>query len=86
MKPHNIGETLILPACSAIVKTILGPEAEDEIKKIPLLNDTIGRRIVDLTNDTEKRLVNQVTESKLFSMQLHESTDVGGKAHLLALT
>lgn len=84
MKPHNIGETLILPACSAIVKTILGPEAEEGIKKIPLSNDTIARRIVDLSSDIEKRLVNKVTESKLFSMQLDESTDVGEKVHLLA--
>ncbi|XP_064113862.1 protein FAM200A-like [Macrobrachium nipponense] len=31
MKPHTIAETLILPACSAIVKTKFGSEAEKEV-------------------------------------------------------
>ena len=83
MKPHTIGETLILPACSAIVRTMFGPDAEAEIMKIPLSNDTMSRRIFDLSTDIEKRVINKVTESKLFSMQLDESTDIGGKAHLL---
>ena len=30
-KPHTVGETLILPACKAIVNAILGPDAEKEV-------------------------------------------------------
>ncbi|XP_068237172.1 protein FAM200B-like [Palaemon carinicauda] len=36
MKPHTIAETLILTACSAIVKTMFGSEAEKEVRKIPV--------------------------------------------------
>ena len=44
MKAHTIAESLILPACQAIVKTMFGDEAEKEIKKIPLSDNTISRR------------------------------------------
>lgn len=35
MKLHTTAETLILPACNAIVKTMFGSEAEKEVKKFP---------------------------------------------------
>jgi len=35
-KPHTIGESLILPACSEIVRIMFGSVAEAEIKKIHL--------------------------------------------------
>ena len=46
-KPHMEAEKEIFPACSAIVKTMFGPEAEEKIK-IPLSNNTIHRRICDM--------------------------------------
>jgi hypothetical protein len=33
IKPHTIAETVILPACSSIVKIMFGNEAELEVKK-----------------------------------------------------
>jgi len=47
MKPHTIGEQLILPACREIIKYFL--EAEQEILKIPLSDNTISRRINDMS-------------------------------------
>ncbi|XP_023211907.1 protein ZBED8-like [Centruroides sculpturatus] len=70
MKPHTIGETLIRPAYTAIVRTIFGAEAKEEIKKIPLSNDTTSRRISDLSVDIENWM----------------SQVIGGKAQLLAFT
>ena len=46
-KPHTVGETLILPACkamvNAIVNAILGPDAEKEVAKVPLSDNAIAR-------------------------------------------
>ena len=36
MRPHTIAETLIRQACAAIVRIMLGTEAEEEIKKVSL--------------------------------------------------
>lgn len=54
MKPYAITKTLILAACSAIVGTVFGNEVEEEVKKIPLLVNTISRRIYDISTDIEK--------------------------------
>ena len=53
MKVHTIAESLILPACQAIVKTMYGAEAEKEINVIPLSDHTISRRITDMSDDIE---------------------------------
>ena len=80
-KPHTEVESLILPAC-AIVKTMFGSEYEKEIKKIPLSKNTICRRICDMSANIEDTVINAVKESKIFAMQVDESTDISGKAQL----
>ncbi|XP_068232182.1 SCAN domain-containing protein 3-like [Palaemon carinicauda] len=83
MKPHTIAETLILPACSAIVKTMFGSEAEKEVRKIPVSDSTISRRIHDMSSDIEETVCTSVKESEMFALQVDESTDIGGMAQLL---
>ncbi|XP_068246786.1 SCAN domain-containing protein 3-like [Palaemon carinicauda] len=83
MKPHTIAETLILPACSAIVKTMFGGEAEKEVRKIPVSDSTISRRIHDMSADIEETVCTSVKESEMFALQVDESTDIGGMAQLL---
>ena len=51
MKAHTISESLILPACQAIVKTMFAAEAEEEINKITLSDNTISRRIPDMSDN-----------------------------------
>ena len=53
-KSHTLAESIILPACRKIVKIILGDKAEQEIRKIPLLKNTIQRSIVDLSVNTKE--------------------------------
>ena len=83
-KPHTEAESLILPACCAIVKTMFGSEYEKEIEKIPLNKNTICRGICDMSANIQDTVINAVKESKIFAMQVDESTDISGKAQLLA--
>jgi len=45
MKPHSIVESLIMPACKVMVRTMIGEEAEKIISKMPSSNNTVSRRI-----------------------------------------
>ena len=55
-------------------------EYEKEIKKIPLSNNSISRRICDMSANIEDTVINAVKESKIFAMQVDESADISGKA------
>ncbi|CAH2013090.1 unnamed protein product [Acanthoscelides obtectus] len=82
-KPHTIGEKLILPAVEEVLKTVLHKPASDIIKRIPLSNNTVERRIDEMSSDIESFLCNywQMTH---FSIQLDESTLPDNAALLLA--
>lgn len=49
-----------------------------EVIKIPLSNNMIGRRIIDMAGDIEDRLASQL--NLYYSLQIDESTDISGKA------
>ncbi|XP_069591670.1 SCAN domain-containing protein 3-like [Ranitomeya imitator] len=83
-KSHTVAETLILPACKAIVNEMLGPDAAKEIAKVPLSDNTIARRIDDMSADIETVVLEKVRISKKFALQLDESTDISGHCQLLA--
>jgi hypothetical protein len=70
---------LILQACKEIVEVILGSEAAEEISKEPLSNDTVHRRITEMSTDIENNVLSKLQSNKKFSFQLDESTDVSGK-------
>ena len=46
------------------------------MKGIPLSNDTAERRLSDMAEDTETQLIEKIKRSKLFALQLDESTDI----------
>jgi hypothetical protein len=46
MKSHIIAESLIMPACKIIVRKMTGKEAESEIGKVPVSDNTVSRRMV----------------------------------------
>jgi len=51
------------------------------MKDIPLSNDIVERRISDMAEDTETQLIKKIKKSKLFTLQLDESTDIKKKQH-----
>ncbi|CAH1970114.1 unnamed protein product [Acanthoscelides obtectus] len=81
-KPHTIGEKLILPAVEEVLKTVLHKPASDIIKRIPLSNNTVERRIDEMGSDIESFLCNYL-QTTHFSIQLDESTLPDNAALLL---
>jgi hypothetical protein len=84
MQPHTVAETLILLACKHIVKSVLGEAAEREISNVPLSNDTISRRIEDMSSDIQKQVAEKLYDGKNVSLQLDESRDISQKCQLLS--
>ncbi|GFU04456.1 transposon Tf2-9 polyprotein [Trichonephila clavipes] len=83
LKPHNLSEEIILPACRKIVKTMIGGSADIDICKIPLSNDTIHRRIKDMSENIEQNTAKTLANSN-FALQVDETTDITGNAQLIA--
>jgi hypothetical protein len=54
-KAHDVGEELILPACKEIVEVIICSESAEEISNVPLSNDTVHRRITEMSTDAENK-------------------------------
>jgi hypothetical protein len=72
-KPHTIGEQLIFPAIGEVLKAVLHKTANDILKRIPLSNNTVQRRIDEMSDDVESFLCNYL-QTTHFSIQLDEST------------
>uniref|UniRef100_A0A1B6ISX9 Uncharacterized protein n=1 Tax=Homalodisca liturata TaxID=320908 RepID=A0A1B6ISX9_9HEMI len=81
-KPHTIAEELILPAAVDMAKIMIGEDAGKQLLKIPLSNNTISRRIDDISEDINKQLINSL-RGKEFGIQLDEATDSHKDANLI---
>ena len=82
-KPHTIGETLIKPCALSMVKLILGEISAQKIQQVSLSNDTIKRRISQMSANVKQKIINEIKASPMFSLQLDESTDVASCSQLL---
>ena len=84
MKPHTVVESLIMPACKIMVETMLGDEAERVISKMPFSNNTVQRRMEMMSCDIDSQICEVLRSKQRFSLQIDESTDIAGKAQLMA--
>ncbi len=82
-KPHTIAETLILPAAQDMCRIMIGDSAAAKLGAVPLSNDTVARRIEDMSNDIREQLIEFVKKSPYYALQLDESTDIAGQAQRL---
>lgn len=78
MKPHTIGEDFLLPAAKDIVRVMIGDEFVTKLNAISLSNDTVRRRLNDMSADILGQVIQEIKSAPLpiFSLQLDESTDV----------
>ena len=82
-KPHTIGEELINPCLVEATTLVLGGEKANKLKEISLSNDTVKKRISEMSQDILLQVVEEVRSSPLFFLQLDESTDISTCAQLL---
>ncbi|XP_061589540.1 SCAN domain-containing protein 3-like [Cololabis saira] len=82
-KAFTIAEELVLPAAVDMCREMIGEAAAKKLLTIPLSNDTVSHRIVDMASDIQQQLIERVKSSPFFSLQLDESTDVTNAALLL---
>jgi len=85
-KAHTEAESIIAPALAIIVETMLGPEVAAKVKTVPLSDDTMSRRIEDLSSDLQDQIREnfKTPEDERWALQVDECTDISGKAQLLA--
>ncbi|GFT20206.1 SCAN domain-containing protein 3 [Trichonephila clavipes] len=82
-KPFNIGEELIMPATKDICRELLGEPAVEKIAHVPLLADSVTKRIEEIAEDVEAQMFKRINASPWYALQVDESTDID-KAILLA--
>jgi|UniRef100_A0A2S2QK75 hypothetical protein len=84
-KNHTIAEDLISPCIKDTVQCMFGEKNVKKINSIPLSNNTISRRIQDISEDIELTVIDRINKSKIFAIQVDESTDVANFAVLLII-
>ena len=73
-KSHTITEELILPATIDIVLTIIGDLAAQELKTVPLSNNTVCKRIKKIADDINDQLITNMRGNE-FSLQCTSNKD-----------
>ena len=68
IKSHTITETAILPVCQQIVRIMFGEDAVSELNKIPLSDNTIGRRIQDMSGNMKSNIKLKILKHELFAL------------------
>ena len=82
MKPHSIGEELVKPAATDMVRLLCGDGMAKKIQTVPLSNDTVRNRIIDMSFDVKDQVVASMKAAGKYSCQLDQSTDIS-KTHNL---
>jgi len=82
-QPHTAAEKLILPVAIHMASTVIDEKNAQKLKCIPLSDNTVSRRINDISDNLEEQLITRLKAAGEFSIQLDESTDVSDCATLL---
>ena len=82
---HTTGERLPAdkPASIEMARIMWGEAVANKLAMVPLSDNTIKRRIEELSVDILQQTIAAVKRSKNFSLQLDETTDIGSDAQLM---
>ena len=69
-----------------MVNLVLGGDSENKIKQISLSDNTVSRRIEEMSINIKEQVINEIKAAGLFALQLDESTDVSSCAQLIVFT
>ena len=84
MKAHTIAESLVLPAAKTLVRNLIGDEAVAKLDSVSLSNDTVKRRIQEMSCDIAEQVIAGEKDSKFgYAIQIDELTDVAKCSQLL---
>ena len=64
MKANTITESLVLPAAKTLVRNLIGDEAAAKLDNVSLSNDTVKRRIQEMSGDIADQIMGGVKDSK----------------------
>jgi hypothetical protein len=83
LEAHTIAENRIGPSIKDVVQCILGEKAAKKIDIVHFSNNTLSRKINDISSYVETTIVQRVKKSQYYALQLNESKDVANLAILL---
>ena len=81
--PHTAGENLIKPASVEMARIMCGDAVANKLEMVPLSNDTMKRRIKELSRNVLQQTIAAIRHCERFSLQLDETTDIGSDAQLM---
>ena len=61
---------------------MFGDDVRKEIMKIPRSDDTIKKRILDISDDIEKKIITKLSK-QYFALQISESTNISVIVYLI---
>ena len=67
-KAHTIGEDLLMPVMKEVVKIIIGEKEHKKLNAVSLLNNTVKRRIADMSDNVLEQILARVKESPIYSI------------------
>jgi hypothetical protein len=67
MKIDTIAESLIMHACKIVVRTMIGKEAESEIDKVPVSDNTVSRHVDIASHDVED-ILSEILKNTNFAL------------------
>ena len=83
-QPHNIAESLSLPGAKILVERVFGEQAVAKLNAVSLSDDTMRRRIEEMSDDIADQILAAIKELKFqFAIQVDESTDITNYCQLL---
>ena len=74
---------MIKPAAVERTRILCGDAVANKLATVSLSNDTIKRRIEEISEDVLQQIIASVKRSGKLSLQLDETTDIGNDAQLM---